>query len=140
MRFDFIIAVAVWFVTTCAYGQSPLKNGTTEKLNGNQWKSNYSEYIMVPVEFAKQMQCQNETLLNHLSIISKPGALSAVKNYYFSINYPYATLAANSMSTIKDDELLCYRCCFSKVNKADCGMFSEKYGDANWAPNCPKSE
>lgn len=53
--------------------------------------------------------------------------------------YGFATTAA-SMGITDDAELDCYRCCFKKISKSECGTYSSVYGNTNWAPSCPKSK
>jgi hypothetical protein len=97
------------------------------------------EYLLVPVSYAKEFQCQGDSLYNLVSAKYVPKKAIELQRFNATVDFPFIQLVSYQASTLAEDELLCYRCCFGKVDRKDCGIFISKFGDQSWAPNCPKS-
>ena len=112
MRFSFVLGLIISsLISLNAIGDQPKRIK----------KERTSDFIHINAVDAAKIQCGSKNLLEMTGAYQYMGASPA-------------------MSTQEDDELLCYRCCFGKMSKDDCGIYKEKYGDEKWAKECPKQK
>jgi hypothetical protein len=93
--------------------------------------------LIIPLESSKLSTYRGESIYDfykksNLTTSYQISGVVKIKHYS-----DHSEIASFGMDTRLDDELTCYRSCFGKLKKEDCGIYAKVHDNKKHAEKCP---